>query len=105
MDCLRGGRIYLHKPCVQIFCTRFCGELVQAFTAYISRVITAQRGIMLPTAPRNMYILLVAFAIGLLVPAVIIFMKENMNTKVRGRKDLENLSIPFIGEIPQYLSA
>lgn len=47
-----------------------------------------------------MNILLVAFAIGLLVPAVIIFMKENMNTKVRGRKDLENLSIPFIGEIP-----
>lgn len=34
-----------------------------------------------------MNILLVAFAIGLLVPAVIIFMKENMNTKVRGRKD------------------
>ena len=25
-----------------------------------------------------------------------------MNTKVRGRKDLENLSVPFIGEIPQY---
>lgn len=49
-----------------------------------------------------MNILLVAFAVGLLVPAVGIFMKENMNTKVRGRKDLENLSIPFIGEIPQY---
>lgn len=59
---------------------------------------------MFPTAPRKMNILLVAFAIGLLVPAVIIFMKENMNTKVRGRKDLEDLSIPFIGEIPQYFS-
>ena len=80
-------------------------ELSQAFTAYNTRVITAPRGSMLPTAPRKMNILLVAFAIGLLVPAVIIFMKENMNTKVRGRKDLENLSIPFIGEIPQYLSA
>ena len=79
-------------------------ELSQAFTAYNTRVITAPRGSMLPTAPRKMNILLVAFAIGLLVPAVIIFMKENMNTKVRGRKDLESLSIPFIGEIPQYFS-
>ena len=76
-------------------------ELSQAFTAYNTRLITAPRGSMFPTAPRKMNILLVAFAVGLLVPAVGIFMK-NMNTKVRGRKDLENLSIPFIGEIPQY---
>lgn len=77
-------------------------ELSQAFTAYNTRLITAPRGSMFPTAPRKMNILLVAFAVGLLVPAVGIFMKENMNTKVRGRKDLENLSIPFIGEIPKY---
>lgn len=77
-------------------------KLSQAFTAYNTRLITAPRGSMFPTAPRKMNILLVAFAVGLLVPAVGIFMKENMNTKVRGRKDLENLSIPFIGEIPQY---
>ena len=77
-------------------------ELSQAFTAYNTRLITAPRGSMFPTAPRKMNILLVTFAVGLLVPAVGIFMKENMNTKVRGRKDLENLSIPFIGEIPQY---
>ncbi len=77
-------------------------ELSQAFTAYNTRLITAPRGSMFPTAPRKMNILLVAFAVGLLIPAVIIFMKENMNTKVRGRKDLQNLSIPFIGEIPQY---
>ncbi|WP_303209004.1 GumC family protein [Bacteroides oleiciplenus] len=76
-------------------------ELSQAFTAYNTRLITAPRGSMFPTAPRKMNILLVAFAIGLLVPAVVIFMKENMNTKVRGRKDLETLSAPLIGEIPQ----
>lgn len=77
-------------------------ELSQAFTAYNTRVITAPRGSAFPTAPKKMNIVLVAFVLGLLIPAVIIFMKENMNTKVRGRKDLENLSIPFIGEIPQY---
>ena len=74
-------------------------ELSQAFTAYNTRVITAPRGSALPTAPNKKNILLVAFALGLLVPAVIIFMQENMNTKVRGKKDLENLSVPYLGEI------
>lgn len=75
-------------------------ELSQAFTAYNTRVITAPRGSAFPTAPKKINILLVAFVLGLLVPAVIIFMMENMNTRVRGRKDLENMSIPFLGEIP-----
>lgn len=79
-------------------------ELSQAFTAYNTRVITAPRGSDLPTAPNKKNVLLVAFAFGLLVPAVIIFMQENMNTKVRGKKDLENLSVPCLGEIPLYLS-
>lgn len=75
-------------------------ELSQAFTAYNTRMITAPRGSALPTAPNKKNILLVALALGLLVPAVIIFMQENMNTKVRGKKDLENLSVPYLGEIP-----
>ena len=79
-------------------------ELSQAFTAYNTRVITAPRGGALPTAPNKKNILLVALALGLLVPAVIIFMQENMNTKVRGKKDLENLSVPYLGEIPLYFS-
>jgi capsular exopolysaccharide family len=75
-------------------------ELSQAFTAYNTRVITAPRGSSAPTAPRKMNILLIAFALGLLVPAGIIYLLESMNTRVRGRKDLENMNIPFLGEIP-----
>ena len=55
---------------------------------------------MIPTAPVKKNIFLVAFALGILIPIVIVFMRENMNTRVRGRKDLEGLSVPFIGEIP-----
>lgn len=77
-------------------------ELSQAFTAYNTRVITPPTGSMIPTAPVKKNILLVGFALGLLIPIVIVFLQENMNTKVRGRKDLENLSLPFVGEIPQY---
>lgn len=61
-------------------------ELNQAFTAYNTRIITMPSGSMLPTAPMSKNILLVAFALGLLIPIVIIFIKENMNTFVRGRK-------------------
>lgn len=77
-------------------------ELSQAFTAYNTRVITAPRGSMAPVSPQKMKILLIAFALGLAVPAGVIFLKENMNSKVRGRKDLEHLSLPLVGEIPLY---
>lgn len=77
-------------------------ELSQAFTAYNTHIVTPPHGSMLPTSPVHKNIFMVAFALGLLIPVVIIFMRENMNTRVRGRKDLENLTIPFIGEIPLF---
>lgn len=77
-------------------------ELSQAFTAYNTRIITPPTGSMTPTAPIKKNILLMGFALGLLIPVGIVFLQESMNTKIRGRKDLENLSIPFVGEIPLY---
>ncbi len=77
-------------------------ELSQAFTAYNTRIVTPPHGSMIPTAPVKKNILLVAFALGLLIPVVIIFMRENMNTLIRGRKDLESVTVPFIGEIPLF---
>lgn len=76
-------------------------ELSQAFTAYNTRIITRPGGSMMPVAPLKKNILLVAFALGLLAPAVTVFVRESMNSRVRGRKDLEGLTVPFIGEIPQ----
>ena len=75
-------------------------ELSQAFTAYNTRIITPPYGKMIPTAPVKKNILMVAIALGLLIPVIIIFIMENMNTRVRGRKDIENLTLPFVGEIP-----
>lgn len=76
--------------------------LSQAFTAYNTRVITSPTGEMKPTSPVRLRILLGALLLGLFIPVIIIYLKENMNTKVRGRKDLERLTIPFIGEVPLY---
>ena len=77
-------------------------ELSQAFTAYNTRVVTAPTGEMKPTSPDRKRILLVAILLGLIVPMIIVYLRENMNSKVRGRKDIESLTIPFVGEIPLY---
>lgn len=77
-------------------------ELSQAFTAYNTRVITPPAGTMIPAAPQKKNILLIALVIGLLIPIAVIFLKEMLNTKVRGKKDLESLTLPFVGEIPLY---
>lgn len=75
-------------------------ELSQAFTAYNTRILTAPHGSMAPTAPNKGFILIVAVAIGLLIPAVIIIITMMMNDKVRGRQDIAHMQIPFAGEIP-----
>ncbi len=78
-------------------------ELSQAFTAYNTRVIAKPSGSSSPTAPERQKILLSAFAAGLLIPLAIIYLMEMANNVVRGRKDLNGLSAPIIGEIPQCL--
>ena len=79
-------------------------ELSKAFTAYNTRIITPPTGDIKPVAPVRRNILLVALVLGLLIPVVVIFVRENMNTTVRGRKDLKNVTVPFLGEIPFSLS-
>jgi capsular exopolysaccharide synthesis family protein len=79
-------------------------ELSRTFTAYNMRVLTPPSGTMLPVAPKANMILFAALLLALIIPAVVIFALESMNTKVRGRKDLEGVSVPFIGEIPLLIS-
>ena len=75
-------------------------ELSQAFTAYNTRIIAEPYGTSAPTTPVRNKILFIAFAIALVIPAAFFILRESMNTKVRGRKDLENLTIPYVGELP-----
>ena len=75
-------------------------ELSKAFTAYNTRIIASPGGSNSPIAPNKKMILLVAFILGLAIPFAYFYIMEVMNTTVRGRKDLENLSAPFLGELP-----
>lgn len=75
-------------------------ELNQAFTAYNTRVINKPGNAGVPVLPNRQNALAMSFLIGLVIPFGLSYAYEAMNTKVRGRKDIEELSAPFIGEIP-----
>lgn len=75
-------------------------ELTQAFTAYNTRIITHPTGSSSPSSPNTKRIILIALILGLMLPVGVIYLVESMDTKVRGRRDLESLPMPFIGEIP-----
>lgn len=79
-------------------------ELSKAFTAYNTRVITPPTGDLNPVAPVRRKIMLIAFVLGLLIPVVVIYIREKANTTVRGRKDLKKVNVPFLGEIPFSIS-
>ena len=75
-------------------------ELSQAFTAYNTQIIETPHITGIPPQPISRNILLTALLIGLAIPAAIVFGREALNTTVRGRKDLEDYSMPLVGELP-----
>ncbi len=75
-------------------------EMSQAFTAYNTKVVEPAHAGGGATTPVDSSVLMMAFLIGLLVPAGVIILRELINTTVRSRKDLETLNVPFVGEIP-----
>ena len=77
-------------------------ELTQAFTAYNTRIVATPYGGLGPVSPQTNRTLMLAFLMGLFLPLAAIYLKATLNTTVRGRKDLENLTTPFVGEIPKY---
>lgn len=75
-------------------------ELSQAFTAYNTRVIEHPRSNPVPILPNSLMVFAVALGAGIIIPGSILLLIENFNTAVRGKKDLESLHAPFVGEIP-----
>lgn len=76
-------------------------QLNQAFTPYNTRIIARPHGDSEPTSPNTAGTLVMAFVLGLAIPISYIYFREVSNTKVRDKKDLQGLSIPFLGEIPK----
>lgn len=81
--------------------TREQNNLNQAFDAYNTRILQRSSGSSQQAYPNNRKVWLIALGIGLGFPFLVIVLREFLNTKVRGRKDIEKLPIPFVGELPQ----
>lgn len=75
-------------------------QLNQAFTSYNTRIVREPDGSNAPIAPNTSNIYLIAFAIGIALPALILFQREISISTVRGRNDLKGMKIPFAGELP-----
>lgn len=75
--------------------------LSQSITESNARIIDPATGNSQPISPKVKMVLLAALVMGCAVPAGILWLLTIMDTRVRGRKDVEdNLSVPFLGEIP-----
>ena len=76
-------------------------ELSQTFISDNIRIITPPYGKLKPVSPKKSLLLIVFIILGVGIPAAFIFISESSNTKIRSKKDVENLRIPYAGEIPK----
>ncbi|MFT4646354.1 MAG: tyrosine-protein kinase Etk/Wzc, partial [Planctomycetota bacterium] len=72
-----------------------------AVTVPNAKIIDFAYGSNIPVAPRKKIIFLAALLLGVLIPFMVVYLKNLLDTKVHSRKDIEDLTtIPFIGDIP-----
>ena len=75
-------------------------QLSKAFTAYNTRVLNPPYGSMRPSSPVKLNVVIIALLLGLFIPLVLLLLRHTMDNAIHNRKDLETLSLPFVGEIP-----
>lgn len=75
-------------------------ELSSALVVDNTRILSYSTGNPSPVSPKAATVLLLALVIGLVIPFVYKIVKELLNSTVRGKKDIEMLTAPFIGELP-----
>jgi capsular exopolysaccharide synthesis family protein len=75
--------------------------IMKSMTESNVRLIDAAWGGIRPVSPKKARILLMAFALGLIVPFAFYYLKDILYTKVRGRSDVTAVvKAPIVGEIP-----
>ena len=78
-------------------------SLSLAVTAPKAKIVDRAYSSVEPVSPKPKIILLAALILGLLIPFMIIYLKNLLNNKVESREDLEKIAkeIPLVGEIPK----
>lgn len=79
-------------------------EISTTYKSYITEMIDPPHGSDAPTAPNSRNVLFAAVLMALLLPTVVLFVRENMDNTVRDKFDIERKSsLTLIGEVPLYL--
>jgi len=78
-------------------------SLSLAVTAPKAKIVDRAYSSVMAVSPKPKIILLAALILGLLIPFLIIYLKNLLNNKVKSREDVEKLvkDIPLVGEIPK----
>ncbi len=70
------------------------------------RLVEPPLGNNVPVSPRGKIILLVSLLLGLVIPALVLWLRHLLDTTISGRKDVETAtSIPIAGEVPHWDAA
>ena len=80
-------------------------ELMKEFSASNNRILVHPSGSNTPVEPLQKPTIMLALTLGIMLPLVTIFLFVITNSKIRGRRDLEEINVPFLGEIPLYKSS
>ena len=64
-----------------------------------TRIISPPAGLDTPVKPQKKLVCLIALFVGVVIPGSIIWGKEGFNVKIRGKGDLDELSVPLLGVI------
>ena len=55
----------------------------------------------IPVSPKKMLTILGAIILGVLIPFLIIYIKDLLDTKVHDESDIKKLKIPYLGDVPK----
>jgi len=79
-------------------------SLSLAVTAPKAKIVDNAYSLAAPVSPKNKIILLAALILGVLIPFMIIYLKQLFNNKINSQKDMQSALrfIPLVGEIPKF---
>lgn len=77
-------------------------DISLAVTVPNAKIIDKAYGSNTPVSPKRKIIYLAALLLGVIVPFIIIYLIHLLDTKIHNKSDVqENVSIPFLGDIPK----
>lgn len=78
-------------------------ELAALVNVGNTRLIASPSGSSVPVSPNKKIILLAAIVLGCGIPFAFFFLRKMLDTSIKNKADLGNLSVPFLAELPLYV--